>query len=258
MPLQQRDVLVAKLRVPAVGAAVLHLQAQLALVDERAPLRRLRQLAVPGQAARPLREVAVVDQVVADQRRGRRPAARPGGGGAAWGLGRRGLASDLREGGEEQASEDDLRKRFISARENHTRRGRHKPAALKFCGRCAQMSLNLSFPVGNDVRCQIWRFATRGRRRGIWACWCELEWGNKSFVSPAPNNYRGFKMARRSQRRPASVMLASAGGQMSDAGKFSGGWLALAAIAGVAAGAGGGWAARGPATPAAQRSRSRP
>ena len=33
---------------------------------------------------------------------------------------------------------------------------------------------------------------------------------------------------------------------MSDAGKFSGGWLALAAIAGLAAGAGGGWAARGP------------
>jgi hypothetical protein len=36
---------------------------------------------------------------------------------------------------------------------------------------------------------------------------------------------------------------------MSDAGKFSGGWLAFAAIAGLAAGAGGGWAARRPATP---------
>ncbi len=38
---------------------------------------------------------------------------------------------------------------------------------------------------------------------------------------------------------------------MSDARKFSGGWLALTAIAGLAAGAGAGWAARGPATPAA-------
>ena len=37
---------------------------------------------------------------------------------------------------------------------------------------------------------------------------------------------------------------------MSDAGKFSGVWLSLTAIAGVAAGAGGGWAARGHATPA--------
>ena len=38
---------------------------------------------------------------------------------------------------------------------------------------------------------------------------------------------------------------------MSDAGKFSGVWLALTAIAGVAVGAGGGWAVRRPATPAA-------
>jgi hypothetical protein len=38
---------------------------------------------------------------------------------------------------------------------------------------------------------------------------------------------------------------------MPDAGKFSGGWLALAAIAGLAVGASGGWAARRPATPAA-------
>jgi hypothetical protein len=37
---------------------------------------------------------------------------------------------------------------------------------------------------------------------------------------------------------------------MSTAGKFSGGWLALTAIAGVAVGAGGGWAARRPTTPA--------
>ena len=38
---------------------------------------------------------------------------------------------------------------------------------------------------------------------------------------------------------------------MSDATKFSGGWLVLTAIAGLAAGAGAGWAARRPPTPAA-------
>jgi hypothetical protein len=38
---------------------------------------------------------------------------------------------------------------------------------------------------------------------------------------------------------------------MSNTGKLSAGWLALTALAGVAAGAGGGWAARGAATPAA-------
>src|SRR5262249_13186592 len=132
--LEQLQVLVAKLRVPAVDAAVLHLEAELALVDEGAPLGGLRQLAVPGQAAPALAEVAVVDQVVADlpgrRLAGDRGAARA----AAAGRGRAVLAGDgkdgARDGGQRRGYPHVAEKSTpASARTSRGKRGRQPAGA---------------------------------------------------------------------------------------------------------------------------------